>query len=111
MPDAPMKPSDGPSAAPAEASEGEPGGGSISEVLVATDKSLFQINQLVSQNPQVPDEVKSAFQAALEAYRQGLTALTGGGGSAPAGPGGPQGPATPEQGASGAQPMSMQRPK
>lgn len=110
MPDAPMKPMAGQS--PAESSEGESGGGGITETLVATDKSLFQINQLVSKNPQVPDEVKSAFQAALEAYRQGLAALTGGGEGAPAGaPGGPQGAATMQQGASGAQPMSMQRPQ
>lgn len=93
---------------PAEGAPPEEAGGGITQALVETDKSLFKISQLVGQNPEVPDEVKAAFQAALDAYRQGLSALTGGGegGSAPA-----PANASVEQGASGAQPMSMQRPR
>lgn len=97
MPDAPV---------PAEGAP-EEGGGGITQALVETDKSLFKISQLVGQNPEVPDEVKAAFQASLDAFRQGLESLTGGGsGSAPV-----PANASPEQGASGAQPMSMQRPQ
>ncbi len=100
MPEVPMKPDEGAAEQAGDTSEQ----GGITQALVETDKNLFKISQIVAQNPQIPDEIKSAFQSALDSYRQGLSALTGGGGQA-----GPAN-ATPEQGASGAQPMSMQRP-
>jgi hypothetical protein len=93
--------------APAEAG-GQPAqeqGGGIVEALTGLDKGLFQITTAVTENPQVPEEAKAAFQSALQAFRKGLEMLTSGGGQ-PA----PSGPVTPEQGVSGAQPMSHGRP-
>lgn len=95
MPESPMP----------ESAEGE-GGGSMSEALQSTDQMLSQITQAVTQNGQVPDEAKQAFTAALQAYRQGLEIILGAAGGGQANQ-----PTTPEQGASGAQPESMARPK
>lgn len=92
-----------PAGAPPQGAPGG-GGGGITEALVETDKNLAGIASVMAKNPQIPDEVKQAFQTASKAYRQGLQALTqlaGGGGDA----GGPQpapgGTATPEQGGGG----------
>jgi hypothetical protein len=77
-------------------------GGGIVEALIETDKRLFSIVNAVSQSP-APDEVKQAFGQALEAYRAGLEALTGGGQQPEQ-----QGAVAPEAGGNpNAQPMGM----
>lgn len=106
MPEAPV-PQGAPAAAPAA-------GGGITEAIVQTDKQLSAIAQTVASSGQLPDEVKGAFAAALEAYRQGVTALSelaaGGGAPAEASIPADQGAVTPEQGGSGgAVPMSHGR--
>lgn len=85
-------------------------GGGIADALVDTDKNLAAIAGAMAKNPQIPDEVKAAFQTASQAYRQGMEAVMeiAGGGGAPGGeepPGG--GAVSPEAGASrGAVPMT-----
>lgn len=109
MPEAPV-PQDAPQ-------DPQGSGGGVSEVIVEVDKKLFQLTQLVSENPQVPDEVKAGLQSSLDAYRGAIDMLmqaAGGGGEAPAAaPEGPQaqGVVTPEQGAGRAVPMTMGRPQ
>lgn len=81
----------------------EGGGGGVADALVALDQQLFRVVSAV-QKAQVPDDVKQAFSQALDAFRSGLEALTGGGASSQ-----PQsaGAATPEQGANpNARPMN-----
>lgn len=95
-----------PAGAPPQAAPGG-GGGGITDVLVETDKNLAGVAAVMAKNPQIPDEVKAAFQSASQAFRQGLEALTqiaggGGGGPQPA----PAGTSTPEQGGGGAVPMT-----
>ena len=97
MPDMPM---------PAQGAQEEKSeGGGAAEKLAAAGQLLEEVANGVAGDGQVPDEVKQLFAASLDAYKQGFEALTGGG-SAPAAAN-----ASPEQGASGAQPMSMQRPR
>ncbi len=111
MPEGPIPPQGAPQ--PEQPDQGGGGGGGgIVEVLTQTDKNLFQIAKAVSANGQIPDEIKQAFQTALESFRQGLQAMTGGGGAPGGQPPQGEGPGvvSPEQGASGAQPMSMRRP-
>lgn len=75
------------------------GGGGVAEALMQLDEQLFRVVSAV-QKAQVPEQVKSAFSSALEAYRAGLEALTGGGAQ-------PSGAVTPEQGANpNARPMN-----
>lgn len=105
MPDAPM-PAQGAGDTPQQ-------DGGILDALRATDSSLSQITEMILKNDQVPDQVKSAFQASLQAFRQGLEGLNGvADGSDQEGSKEQMAeqPSTPEQGASGAQPMSMRRP-
>jgi hypothetical protein len=102
MPEAPV-PQGGADEAPAQ-------GGGVAEKIVSLDRDLAQLAQVVTQNEQIPDELKAPLQASVEAFRafaQGLTEFAGGGGGqAPQ-----QGVVSPEQGASGAQPVSMGRPR
>lgn len=101
MPDAPMpKPPGGdPEGSPAEESSESP-----ADILSEAGDALKKAVDAITQDPSVPDDAKKAFSAAMDAFMQGAQILQGGGqAQAP-------GPATPEQGASGAQPMSMQRP-
>lgn len=86
---------------------GESGGGGIAEVLQGLDAGLSKVTQALSQGS-APEEAKAAFQAALQAFRQGLEILTSGDGD-------PQRQAaqttTPEQGANpNAVPMGHGRP-
>ena len=96
MPDAPIPPQQ-----PQE-------GGGPAEMLSTAGAMLEKVNAMIGEDPAVPDAVKKAFQASLAAYTQGAQALTGGGGEPEQAI--PQENASPEQGASGAQPMSMRRP-
>jgi len=83
------------------------GGGGVTEALVETDKNLAAIAAVMAKNPKVPDEVKAAFQAATESFRQGLAAVSemAGGGQEPA-PGGPGAVAPEAGGSAGAVPMT-----
>lgn len=85
------------------------GGGGIGQAIVQVDQVLNKITQAVTSNPQVGDDVKKAFQGALDSFRQASQALVKGvggeGGEPDEDDGG--GASTPEQGASkGAVPMS-----
>lgn len=84
------------------AEEGQEGG-SPAEMVAAAGSLLTKIADL-AQNGDVPPEAAKAFQAALSAFTAGAQALSGGK-DASAG-----GATSMEQGASGAQPMSMNRP-
>lgn len=93
--------------------QGGPGGG-VGEAIVQVDQLLNKLTQAVSQNDQLGDDVKSAFQDALSSFRGAATALVkaaGGDGSQEpdADDQGGGGAVTPEQGgAGGAVPMSHQ---
>lgn len=84
MPESPM---------PMEKAEGEG-----SDVEAAVTQLGQGIEALAAQEP--------AFGPVLEAFKQALAELSGGGGAPQA-----EQMSTPEQGASGAQPMTMARPK
>ncbi len=99
MPDAPMPPQ----GAPDDGTAGE----NPADQLAAAGQALETVTSGITQDGQVPDAIKQLFQTALDSFKQGFQALTGGGDSSQPAPA----QATPEQGASGAQPMSMQRPK
>ena len=62
------------------------GGGDPLQALAKFNEQLAKITQVVTQNPQVPDEAKAAFTSSLEAFRAGLEILSGGGGEGPEGP-------------------------
>jgi hypothetical protein len=81
-----------PEAPPAE-------GGDTEALLQAMGEGLTKL----TSDPGVPEEAKAAFAAALEAYTAGVEALKGGGGASA--------PVPMDAGASGAQPMSMERPR
>lgn len=96
-----------PEQGPAQATSGIPGaaqeeqrepGGDVAGQVAQLGSQLEQFVSAISE-ADAPDEAKQAFAAALEAFKAGFEALSGGGGQ-----GG--GVATPEQGASGAVPMS-----
>ena len=48
-------------------------GGGIGEAIVQVDATLNKITQAVTQNDNVGDDVKQAFQSALEAFRGAAT--------------------------------------
>lgn len=89
--------------------QSDPQGGGVAEFLTGLDKDLLKATQVVSENPEIPDDLKAPLQAAHQAYRQfleGLLSMGEGGAPEPAG-----GAVAPEQGASkGAVPVSMGRP-
>ncbi len=91
MPEAPMTPGTPPDDAT--------GGGDINAAINQLGEGLAKI-----AGSDLPPEAKKAFDAALQAFTAGAQILSGGGSQA-------AGATTPEQGASGAQPMSMQRPQ
>ena len=99
MPDAPMPPQGADPSAEESQEPQDP-----ASVLAEAGDSLQKAVMLITQDKSVPDEAKKAFAAALDAFSQGAQLLQGGG-APDAG-----GPVSPEQGASGAQPMSMQKP-
>lgn len=83
-----------------EAPPKEDAGGGIAEGLAATGAQLQKFTEAVSQDPQVPDEVKAQFAAALEAFTGAAQGLSGGPSAG--------GSATPEQGGNpNAKPMGM----
>lgn len=76
--------------APAPAAQG-----GMAETLIEVDEKLSRLAKAVIENPEVPDEAKEAFGAALEAYRGGVEmVMAAAGGGAPGG----QGVVTPEAG-------------
>ncbi len=87
----------------AAADDAQEGGSDPAQVLAEAGATLEKAVSMLLQDPQVPNDAKKAFQAALAAFSDGAQQLTGGAPQA-------GGNAAPEQGASGAQPMSMQRP-
>ncbi len=97
-----------PESAQAPAPGGE--GGGIADAIAQTDAMISKITEAVTQNAQLPDEVKQAFQGAAESWKGAVQALTGAAGGGEQGPpdGGP-GAVPAEAGASGgAVPMSHQ---
>lgn len=86
-------------------------GGGAAEAVAKVGEVLQKLAESATSNPEVPDEAKTAIQASLEAFQAFADALSGGGGSSGPQPQPEQGVTTPEQGASGAQPMSMGRPR
>lgn len=87
---------------PAQPAGGE-GGGDVVEALMGLEKGLASVTEAAGSDPNFPEEAKAAFAAALDAYRQGLEALSGGGQ--------PSGPVAMEAGASGARPMTHGGPR
>lgn len=87
--------------------EGGASGGGITEVLQQLDAGLYKVATTLAQSQGAPEEAKAAFQAASQAFRQGIEILTGGGqGQAP------QQTTTPEQGGNpNAVPVSHGRPQ
>lgn len=116
MPDGPM-----PQGAPAPgapppgggAPQGQQGqGGGVAQAIVQLDQMMLHLTQAISQNPQIGQDVKQAWQEAQSALRKAEQALVqaagGDGGNEPDGDEG-QGATTPEQGGkAGAVPMSHQ---
>ncbi len=89
MPEAPMPPRGQPGNPDAAGDNADPGG-----MEAAVNQIGQGLEQLAGAEP--------AFQAVFESFKQAVSQLQGGGAD---------GATTPEQGASGAQPMSMQRPQ
>jgi hypothetical protein len=95
MPEAPI-----PEAPPAEAQ-----GGGAGEAIVDLDKRVGAFMQAVTQNPNVPEELKAEIASAAEALRAAIGALVdaaSGGGAPPPQAGGV---VTPEQGGGRAVPV------
>lgn len=91
--------------APAPEQGGGEGGGGITQVLQQLDAGLYKVATTLAQSQGAPEEAKAAFQAASQAFRQGIQILTEGGGE-------PQQQTTPEQGANpNAVPMGHGRPQ
>lgn len=92
--------------------QGAQGGGGITEALTAVDQTLTKIVQAMSQNQQVPKDVTSAFQGALQAFRQAEQSLIKSvGGQAPGDNDGDEGPqpggsTTMQQGGGNAVPLT-----
>ncbi len=121
MPDMPQGGAPAPAGPPAQSPpQGDPqgappggGGGGIGDAIIQVDSTLNKITQAVTQNAKLGDDVKSAFQQALSAFRGAAQALV----KAADGDGPDQEPdgdesggaVTPQQGgASGAVPVSHQ---
>src|SRR5687767_10147532 len=87
----------------------EGGGGGFAEALARFDKIGAAVTQAVTQNPQVPDELKqraAALREEIGSFAEALVDVASQGG-AQAAPAGPRGAVSPEQGGSeGAVPMS-----
>jgi hypothetical protein len=88
---------------PAEAGAEGGGGGSAVDALMSLEKGLSSVAEAAGRDPQFPEEAKAAFASALDAFRQGLEILSGGGA--------PSGPVAMEAGASGARPVSPGGPR
>ncbi len=87
MPAAPMPPEQ---EAPPE------GGGDMAGAVEKLDSDLGQFIEMALGAPEVPDEVKQKFSAALEAWRSAIGDLVGGAEQGPSGPAA----VSPEQGGS-----------
>lgn len=59
--------------------------GGVSELIINIDQGLTKLGALM-QNAKVPPEAMQAISASLEAYRQAVGILTGGGAAPEAGP-------------------------
>ena len=107
----PDLPSPAPGGAPpdsAPAGGDSPGGGGITEAITQADGLLNKIASAIASS-KLPDDVKSAWQAALAAVRAAETALVDAAGGGEPAPDEAEGATTMEQGgAKGAVPMSHQ---
>ncbi len=117
MPDMPQAgaPPQDPAAAEQPPAEGGGGGAGFADTITKVDGALYKMTQFVSANEKLGDDVKGAFQTALDSFRSAtqvlMAAMGGEGAVAPEEEAPPEGGGavtTQQGGAGGAVPMSHQ---